>query len=127
MGGSKRTKGRGTTDHSSSLPEGDFESLDSQAPGEAVKSIEGWIVFLTGIHEEAEENELLDKLSDFGSIKNFQLQIDRRTGFVTGYALVEYEKREEAEAAIKALDNSEFMERTIRASWTFVGPPKPNA
>ena len=41
-----------------------------------------------------------------------------------GYALVEYEKREEAEEALAGLQGSTFMEKTLQASWTFVARPK---
>jgi len=122
----KPMKGRGaqSTDNKT-LIEGEYETIEGdQAEGEAVKSIEGWIVFLTGVHEEAEENELLDRLCEFGTISNFQLQLDRRTGFVKGYALAEFEKKEEAEAALEGLDGSEFMEQTLHASWAFVSRPK---
>mmetsp|Transcript_34008 Transcript_34008/g.58155 ORF Transcript_34008/g.58155 Transcript_34008/m.58155 type:complete len:143 (+) Transcript_34008:33-461(+) len=121
----KRAKGRGMDRTTSDTIDGEYDSLDStEAEGEAVRSIEGWIIFLTGVHEEAEENELLDILADYGSVRNFQLPLDRQTGFVKGYALAEFEKREEAEAALKGIDNTEFMETTLHASWAFVGRPK---
>ena len=40
-----------------------------------------------------------------------------------GYALIEYRTRDEAEAAIQALDGSKFLDKTIRVSWAFVKPP----
>jgi hypothetical protein len=52
----------------------------------------------------------------------FQGHSDRRIA-VQGYALVEYRTRDEAEAAIQALDGSKFLDRTIRVSWAFVKPP----
>jgi len=129
--GKKKQKGRGfkrqddEDEGKYSGKGGKFESIDaSSGRGNAQKSIEGWIVFVSGIHEEAQEDELYDLFADYGVIKQIHLNLDRRTGYVKGYALIEFGEYSEAETAIKALDGQDLLNQTIHVEWAFKKPVK---
>ena len=56
-------------------------------------AIEGWIIFLTNIHEEAQEEDLLDVCAEYGTVKNFHMNVDRRTGFIKVLSLPFLDRR----------------------------------
>ncbi|KNZ45097.1 uncharacterized protein VP01_84g12 [Puccinia sorghi] len=88
--------------------------------GNAARSVEGWVVVVQGVHEEATEEDLMEKFSDYGQVMNLAMPLDRRTGYVKGYALVEYETRKEADKAIKTATDSKLLDQSLKCDFAFV-------
>lgn len=126
-GGGRRMRGRGGDTLAADSREqyrgqgGVFDSVPVDAEGSsAARSIEGWIVFVKNVHPEAAEEDVIDLFSEYGEVQNFRMSLDRRTCFVKGYALVEYNSKAEAKAAIEQMDGAEFMEKKLHADWAFL-------
>ncbi|GAA5905741.1 hypothetical protein JCM8208_000883 [Rhodotorula glutinis] len=103
---------------------GEYQTITPAANtgDKAQRSIEGWIIIVTNVHEEANEDDLMDRFSDYGTVKNLHLNLDRRTGFIKGYALVEYETKAEAEKAIAEAPQEPFLEKVLACDFAFVQP-----
>ena len=87
------------------------------------KSLGGWVLFVRGLHEEAIEEDVFDKFVEHGEVKSIQMNKDRRTGFIKGYALVQYETFEDAKTAIENLNDTKIYGKRISVDWAFRKDP----
>eukprot|EP00917_Polyrhabdina_sp_WS-2016_P032437 GHVP01069164.1.p1 GENE.GHVP01069164.1~~GHVP01069164.1.p1 ORF type:complete len:131 (-),score=31.60 GHVP01069164.1:502-846(-) len=97
---------------------------EDTSEGAPQKSIEGWILIVRGVLPEAAEDNVVNHFEKYGALKNIHLNLDRRTGFVKGYAFIEYEKFEEAKAAVENGNGSEMLGGRIQVDWAFRGAPR---
>ncbi|CAO3656069.1 unnamed protein product [Mucor hiemalis] len=119
---SDNRRGRGFNNDSHSRRGRDAMDVES----EPVRSVEGWIVIVRGLHEETDEEFLGERFMEYGTIKNIHLNLDRRTGYVKGYALIEYEARHEANSAIEKANDTKYLGETIKVDYAFVKGPEVN-
>ncbi|KAI7867956.1 RNA-binding protein 8A-like protein [Spinellus fusiger] len=97
--------------------------MEDEGSLEPERSVEGWIIIVRGVHEEADEEGLTERFSDYGTIKHLHLNLDRQSGY--GYALIEYEAFKEAEKAVSHASGTSYLGQTINVSFAFVkGPEK---
>jgi RNA-binding protein 8A len=118
---SKKKKGRGHREGGERGEQmgGRYESVTQGGGQGPARSVEGWVLFISGVHEEAQEEDLTEAFGDFGDVKNVYLNLDRQTGFVKGYALVEYANQKEAQAAIDGMDGKELLTQPVKVTWAF--------
>ncbi|XP_064390288.1 RNA-binding protein 8A-A-like [Halichondria panicea] len=117
-----RKKGRGFDDKVQEQS-GVFDRVEEVGDGPGpLKSVEGWIVFVKNIHEEAQEDDVNEVFGAYGNIKNIHINLDRRTGFIKGYVLVEYETFKEASKAIENMNGAKMLGQQIQVDWAFVKP-----
>ena len=70
-------------------------------------------LFVGNLSYNVTENELQDAFSQFGTVAEVNLMIDRVSGRSRGFAFITMSSGEEAQAAIKGLSGSEIQGRKL--------------
>lgn len=65
---------------------------------------------------------MIDLFSEYGTIRNVGTNLDRKTGFFKGYALIEFEEKDEAQKAIQAMNGKDFRNKKLQVDWAFITP-----
>ena len=73
-------------------------------------------VYIGNLSFKASEEDVRSIFSDYGSVKNVKLPTDRETGRMRGFGFVEMESEAEEAEAIDALNEAEWMGRTLRVN-----------
>ncbi|BAZ33432.1 RNP-1 like RNA-binding protein [Cylindrospermum sp. NIES-4074] len=73
-------------------------------------------IYVGNLSYEVREDDLKQVFAEYGTVKKVQLPTDRETGRVRGFGFVEMSTDAEEEAAIAALDNAEWMGRSLKVN-----------
>lgn len=73
-------------------------------------------IYVGNLSYQAAKEDLTSVFSDYGTVKRVQLPTDQETGRVRGFAFVDMEDDAQEEAAIVALNEAEWMGRTLRVN-----------
>ncbi|KAH3684461.1 hypothetical protein WICPIJ_004555 [Wickerhamomyces pijperi] len=84
------------------------------------KSIQGYVLIISNVHEETTEEDLTDFLEEFGKVKDIHLNLDRQTGYAKGYAFAEFETLEEAQRAKSQGDGEDLLGHILSIDFAFV-------
>ncbi|ORZ30973.1 hypothetical protein BCR44DRAFT_1443590 [Catenaria anguillulae PL171] len=119
--GNRTRRGRGFNSGRDPRESVEYETYDQSDvnTGRAQKSVQGYVIIATNIHPEASEEDVLDAFADFGPVSNIHLNLDRRSGFVKGYALVEYAQFAHAKKAVAQMNGTELLEQIISVDFAF--------
>lgn len=70
-------------------------------------------LFVGKLSYDTSDDSLRELFTQYGTVESSQIAKDRDSGMSRGFAFVEMAELSEAQAAIKALDGTEFEGRTI--------------
>jgi RNA recognition motif-containing protein len=73
-------------------------------------------IYVGSLSYDVTENELKDLFSEFGDVSSVKIIEDRDTGRPKGFAFVEMPNQDEAENAIKSLNEKEIKGREIKVN-----------
>ena len=70
-------------------------------------------LYVGNLNYRATENDLGSLFSEFGNVESVKMVMDKMTGRARGFAFIEMPNEEEANRAIEALHDKEFMTRNL--------------
>jgi RNA recognition motif-containing protein len=70
-------------------------------------------LYVGNLNYRSTENDLGNLFSEYGTVESVKLIMDKMTGRARGFAFVEMPNEEEANRAIEALHDKEFMTRNL--------------
>lgn len=73
-------------------------------------------IFVGNLAWKTSEEDLRQLFEGYGAVLSVKIVLDQYTGKSKGFGFVEMESGEAAQAAIAALDNKDFHERSLRVS-----------
>ncbi|MBN1799776.1 MAG: RNA-binding protein [Spirochaetales bacterium] len=84
-------------------------------------------IYVGNMNYDTTENQLQELFAQHGSVVEVNIVRDRYTNRPKGFAFVEMEKEEEANAAISALNNTELDGRALRVNEAHAKKPRQNS
>eukprot|EP00347_Sterkiella_histriomuscorum_P015365 403357290 len=103
-----------------------YTGLDQDSDIGPMKSVEGYTLCVSGLHGEVQEEDLQDLFGAYGQVRNLHLNLDRRTGYVKGYAFLEFEELKTAKKVIDELNGKMLLGQQIKVDFAFKRPPQGN-
>jgi len=73
-------------------------------------------IYIGNINYEATEEDLKNLFQQFGTVDSVKVIVDRYTNQSKGFGFIEMPNDSDAETALSALNNTEFMGRTIKVN-----------
>jgi RNA recognition motif-containing protein len=73
-------------------------------------------LYVGNLSYEAQDADVKDLFSQFGTVESVKLIVDHNTGRAKGFGFVEMSQSEEADNAQKSLDGQDFLGRTLKVN-----------
>lgn len=73
-------------------------------------------IYVGNLSYQATEKDVTEVFEEYGEVTKVFLPVDRETGRMRGFAFVDLKEDADEESAIEALNEAEWMGRTIRVN-----------
>ena len=73
-------------------------------------------IYVGNLSYKVTQEDVETAFADYGTVKRVQLPVDRETGRIRGFGFVEMSSDSEEQAAIEALDGSNWMGRDLKVN-----------